>query len=130
MTGTDHHVEIACVKTLHQSRRKRGIIRTVTVGHNVNIGLDVGEHAPDDVALAAHRFGFDNGAGVRRSRSGRIGRVIVEDVNLGTGERRAKAPDHVTDRDLLVVARQDHGDRKRIRHRPGEHGRRCHLDFG
>ena len=48
-----------------QLRRILRRIGAVAVGHQIDVGLDVGEHAPHDIALALARLADDDGAGRR-----------------------------------------------------------------
>ena len=52
--------------------RGGGIVGQVAVGHDVDVGLDVGEHAADDIALALLPLGTDDGAGVARDLDGAV----------------------------------------------------------
>ena len=45
------------------------MIGVVAIDQNIDVGLDVGEHAANDIALALKRFGADHGACPRRNLS-------------------------------------------------------------
>ena len=47
-------------------RRGLGIIGQIAVGHDIDVGIDVGEHAADDVALALLAFAADDRARLAR----------------------------------------------------------------
>ena len=45
------HVELFGQELFHHCRRGGGVVGVVAVDEDVDVGLDVGEHAPHDVAL-------------------------------------------------------------------------------
>ena len=92
-----------------------GVVGQVAVGHHVNVGVDVGEHAADDVALALLALGADDRAGLGRDLARPVAAVVVVDVDRRAGQRRAEAGDGRGDRRFLVVARQEHGNARRLR---------------
>ena len=63
--GADDHVELLAEQQVDHRRRGLRIVGQVAVGHDVDVGVDVGEHAPDDMALALLALGADDGAGRR-----------------------------------------------------------------
>ena len=50
--SADDHVELLGEQHVDHRRRRLGIVGQVAVGHDIDVGVDVGEHAPHDVALA------------------------------------------------------------------------------
>ena len=74
--GADDHVELLGEQHVDHRRRGRGVVGQVAVGHHVNVGVDVGEHAPDDIALALLPLGADDRAGLG-ARSRGCGRVLL-----------------------------------------------------
>src|SRR6185312_10251403 len=93
-----------------QARRARRVVGGVAVDQDVDVGLDVGEHAAHDKALALPRLAEHLGAGRARHRDRVVGRVVVVDEDRGGRQRRAEVAHDPRDRDGLVVARHQHGD--------------------
>ena len=106
----DRHVGALGQERVDELWRVVGIVGAVAVGHDVEIGVEVGEHAPDDVALALTRLAVHLGAGQTRLAGGAIGGVVVEDDDPGTRQGRLKAAHHRGDGGFLVEARQQHDD--------------------
>ena len=73
LAGADDHVELLVDQHRDHLRRGLGIVGQVAVGHDIDVGIDVGEHAADDMALALLPLGADDRAG-RRARSRACGR--------------------------------------------------------
>ena len=63
------------------ARRARRIVGGVAVDQHVDVGVDVGEHAPHHVALALVRLAAHDGAGRARDLDGAVGRIVVVDVD-------------------------------------------------
>ena len=110
LARADDHVELLVEQQVDHRRRRGGIVGQVAVGHDVDVGVDVGEHAPDDVALAllASRCGRSRRPPPRLARA--VAAVVVVDVDGRAGQRGAEAGDGRRDRRFLIVARQEHGD--------------------
>ena len=70
---TDDVVEVLVDQLLDHRGRGGGVVGVVAVDQQVDVGVDVGEGASYDVALALERLGADDGAGAQRAldRSGR-----------------------------------------------------------
>ena len=102
----------SCSSSSRCDQRGRGgrVVGRVAVGHHIDVGLDVGEHAADDIALALHPLGADDRARDAGIVDGAVAAVVVVDVDRRAGQRRAEGGDRLRDRRLLVVAGQDHGD--------------------
>ena len=62
--GADDHVELLGEQQVDHRRRGLGIVGQVAVGHDVDVGVDVGEHAADDMAFALLALGADDRAGL------------------------------------------------------------------
>ena len=113
-TGADDHVELLVEEHLDHRRGGGGIVGQIAVGHDIDVGVDVGEHAADDVALALLALGADDGAGLGGGRYGAVAAIVVVDVDGGAGQRLPEAGDRGRDRRFLVVAGQKHGDSRLI----------------
>ena len=90
LAGADDHVELLVEQLADQCRRGRRVIGRVAVGHHVDVRLDVGEHAADDMALALHPLGADDRARLGGNLAGAVAAVIVVDVDGGAGQRGAE----------------------------------------
>ena len=88
----------------------RRVVGGVAVDQHVEVGLDVGEHAPHHVALALALFLEHLGAGGARGGRGIVGRIVVEHENRGRGQRRLEVAHDLGDRGFLVVAGHQHRD--------------------
>ena len=108
----DHHVEPVGEQPLDHGRRARRVVGGVAIDQHVDVGFDVGEHAPHHVALALALFLVDFGAGGARRRCGIVGRIVVEDEDGRARQRGAEVLDDFRDRHRFVVA--GHQDRDRI----------------
>ena len=104
------HVEPVVDQLVDHRRRARRVVGGVAVDQHVDVGLDVGEHAPHHVALALVGLAADHGAGLLRRLDGAVGRIVVVDVDRGVRQRGAEIGHDLGDRALLVVARHQHRD--------------------
>ena len=55
----DHHVDPLGDERVDERRRVGRVVAAGRVGEHVDVGVDVGEHAPHDVALALARLAVD-----------------------------------------------------------------------
>ena len=110
--GTDDHIEIVADQSIDEPARMARIVGPVAVGHDVDVGVDIGEHPPHDVALSAQGLVAHVGPRTRRTACGRVGRRVVEDEDRGIGQGIAETQYDGLDCRLLVVARQQHRDRR------------------
>jgi len=107
--GVDH-VHPLGLEQLDHPRRGRRVVGVVAVGQHVHVGLDVGEHPANDVALALQRLAAHHRAGLRRPGGGAVGGVVVVDVDGRAGQRGTEVAHDLADGDGLVEAGQQHGD--------------------
>ena len=110
LARADDHIQILAHQPCNERRCGGGFIGRVTVRHDIDIGLNVGEHAADDMTLALHPFGADNRPGGAGGVNRRVAAVIVININGGTGQRGAEIGNSLPNRCGFVVAREDHGD--------------------
>ena len=66
-------VETIVEKPLDHGRSLRWVVGPVTVGHDIDIGIDVGEHAPEHSTLPGKRFENDNSSLVECLNCGVVG---------------------------------------------------------
>ena len=95
---------------LDHAARARRVVGGVAVDQHVDVGVDVGEHAPHHAALALVLLAADDGAGPGRRLDGAVGGIVVVDVDAGLRQRRAEIGHDLADGRLLVVARHQHRD--------------------
>ncbi len=74
--------------SVDEARGHRCVIGRVAVGQHIDVGLDVGEHAAHDMALALHPLAADDRALRPRNLDGPVGAVVVVDVDSGIGAAR------------------------------------------
>ncbi|CDX37602.1 hypothetical protein MPLDJ20_200121 [Mesorhizobium plurifarium] len=108
--GAHHHVGAFGLQDVDQLRRILRRVGAVAVGHHIDVGIDVGEHAPHHIALALTRLAHDDGAGGAGLQRREVLGIVVVDIDRGRRQRLAEAPHDLADRQLLIVARQEHGD--------------------
>ncbi len=89
---SDHHVEVLVDQRIDHSRRRGGVIGRVAVDQQIDVGLDIGKHPPDHVALALAAFAADFGTGREGAGPGAVGGVVVVDVDPGIGQGCRKSP--------------------------------------
>ena len=104
----DHHVEILVQQLGDHGGRGPCLVGRVGIRHDVDVGVDIGEHAPHHVTFALTRFEPNDGAGGARDRPRVVAGIIVEDVDLRGRQSRAEIGDGPADRHLFVVAGQHH----------------------
>ncbi len=83
-----------------------GVVGQIAVGHDIDVGIDVGEHAADDMAFALLPLAANDGPGGARDLNGGVAAIIVEHVDRGGRQRGAKAGDGRGDGRFLIIARQ------------------------
>ena len=104
------HVEPLGHELLDHPPRARRIVGGVAIDQHVDVGLDVGEHAPHHAALALALLAPDDGAGLGRRLDGAVGGIVVVNVDAGLRQRRAEIGHDLADGGLLIVARHQHRD--------------------
>ena len=95
--GADHHVGALGQQRVDQLRRILRRIGAVAIGHQIDVGIDVGEHAPHDVALALARLATTMAPAARALQRGQVAGIVVVDIDRGARQRRAEPPHHVGD---------------------------------
>ena len=97
-----HHIEAVADQPLDKHRGLGGIVGTVAVGQNVDVGIDLCEHTADHAPLARHRLVAHDSSGVRGPAGRVIGRGVVANVDLATGQRGPESGHYVADGGRLV----------------------------
>ena len=82
--------------------------RFVTVHHEVTGGIDIAEHLAADVSLAAARLESDGCAVFRCNLGGRVGRIVVINVDRCLGQLAVEVVNHLADSLSLVIAGNDY----------------------
>ncbi len=62
-------------------------VGAVAVRHHIDVGIDVGEHAADHMALALAAFAVDFGTGKGCSPRRAVGRIVVIDEDARIRQR-------------------------------------------
>src|SRR5204863_8484144 len=79
--GADDHVELLGEQLVDHRRGGLGVIGQIAVRHDVNVGVDVGEHPADDMTLALLTLAANNCAGLGGDLAGAVGAVVVVNVD-------------------------------------------------
>ena len=106
--GPDDHVELLGQEHVDHLRCCRRVVGKVAVGHQIYVCIDVGEHAPNDMALALLLLGADDGTGFTCDFASAVAAIVVIDVDGRAGQRGAESGHGRSDRRFLIVARQKH----------------------
>src|SRR5687768_18539937 len=86
--GAHDHVACAVEDRLDKVRDTSGRIGRVSIEHDIDVGIDLLEHRPDDVALTLPADA-DNAHALLSGDLGRpVGAVVVEDNDRGVGAAR------------------------------------------
>jgi hypothetical protein len=108
--GAVDHIQPVIPQQPHHGGRGGRFVGVVTVHQHVDVGLDVGEHPADHVALAlqpllAHQRTCRAGGG-----HGIVSGIVVIDVDRGLWQGRAEIGDDFRYGDRLIVAGDQNGD--------------------
>ena len=103
-------VEIFFNHPADHARSGLGFVGRITVHQHINVGVNVGEHAADNISLSLASLVANNRARRPGDVDGAIARVVVVNVDCGRGQRLAKSLNGSTDCQLFIEARNKHGD--------------------
>ena len=67
-----HHVEVIVDQRVDHARGARGIVGRIAIDQHVDVGIDIGEHAPDHMPLALAALAAHDGAGRARDLDGAV----------------------------------------------------------
>jgi len=81
-----YHVRMAEQDFIRHGSGSIGGVGVVAVNHDVALGVDFPEHAPDHIALALEGFAADDGACPAGQCSGIIGGVVVVNIDGSFGK--------------------------------------------
>ncbi len=124
----DDHVEIILQHGGHKPGRGDSIIGRITVGHDVDVSIHIGEHAAHDMALALLRHAANDRASSSGEFSAAVAAVIIEDVDVGGGQCATEILHRLHDRARFIIAGQDYGNARTYRPLPACHCRKfLHL---
>ena len=104
------HVEPLADQLIDHGAGAGRIVGGIAINQHVDVGVNVGEHAPHHAAFALVLLAADDSAGLGRSLHGAIGGVVVVDVDGCFRQRRPEIGHDLADGRLLVVARHQHRD--------------------
>src|SRR6266851_6706140 len=110
----DHHVEIGAYDALDQLVDPRGVIGRVAVAHDVNIGIDIREHATHYIAFSLTLLAAHDRSSRERALGGAVSRVVVVDIYRRVWPSTAEFPHRFANRRLFVVTREQDGYSHRV----------------
>ena len=110
LARADHHVEIVGEHRSDHAGGCGGFVGRIAIGHDVDVSVHIREHAADDMPLPLLADGTDDGTSRRSDGAAVVGAVVVENVDVGAGQRLRKVPHGLCDRLCLIVTRQENGD--------------------
>ena len=113
-------IEVVVDELADEPRRRGSVVGVVAVDEDVDVGIDVGEHSPDDIALALPALRPHHRAGLPGDLARPVAGVVVVDVDRRLRQRRPERRNDRGDRQLLVVAGDE--DRGAGRRRDGRGG--------
>ena len=122
--GGDDHVQLLINQLCDHRRRARRIVRRVTIDQRIDVGLDIVEHPPHDVALPLADFAAHHGSRRLCRFAGAIGGIVVVDVYSRLGQSRAKVGNDLGDRVRFVVAGYEHGY---VQVKPSQFSASCNI---
>ena len=97
-------VEALVDRTADHPRGGLGVIGRVAVHQHKDIGVNVGEHATNDISLSLARLAADNRARSLSDVDCAIGRVVVVNVDCCQWQSFAKSNDCLSNRQLFIEA--------------------------
>lgn len=106
---SDYHV-IAFENLLDHGWGGIGRVGIVTVGHDIDISIDVLEHRADDIPLALAGLLTDDGTFLCGNLGSTVCGVVVVDVDCCVRQDIVEIAYDFADGDLLVVAGEEHCD--------------------
>ena len=71
-TKPHHHVEVVVDQRVDHARGAPGIVGRVAIDQHIDVGIDIGEHAPDHMSLALAALAAHGGAGRARYLGGPV----------------------------------------------------------
>src|SRR5262245_58393402 len=104
-----YHVETIPDQPRDESAHARRVVGSVAVHQDVNVGLDIGEHAPHHVALTLVGLAPHHGTGGTGDLDGAVGGIVVVDVDRRRRQLGAEIGDYLGDCRLFVEAGHQHG---------------------
>ncbi len=111
--AADHHVEVLPPEHADHLAGTRGVVGAVAIDHHVDVGVDVAEHASNDMTLALPMLAPDDRPRRMGGAAGLVGGVVVVDVDEGRGQLAPEIAHDGLDGGGLVVARDQHRDTRR-----------------
>ncbi len=119
LAAADDHVQLLLQHHPHHRRRGVRLVGRIAVDEQIEVGVDVGEHAAHHMAFSRVGLVADDGPGLGRDGGGGVGRAVVEDVDDGVGQGFAEVEHHLGDGAGLVQAGDQYGDPRRLGGSPG-----------
>ena len=102
MAAGHNHIQTVGNEVVDEERGRRRVIGAVTVGHDVDVRIELAEHTTNNMALTRPFLVVNSGSRLRRHCGRPVSRGIVVDVYLSLGQVRAEAADDLSDGRRLV----------------------------
>ena len=80
------------------------MVGVVAVHQHIGVGVNVGKHAPHNVALALQRHVADDGTRLPRYLDRAVSRIIVKNIDAGFWQGKLETAHNTADGNLFVVA--------------------------
>ena len=80
------HVQTVGHQHVDHDRRRARIVGQIAIGHDIDVRVDIGEHAHDDMALALLSLAPDDRSCPLRDLASPVRAIVVVNVNGGAGE--------------------------------------------
>ncbi len=109
----DHHVEMFVHQPVDHARCARCVVGRIAIDEHIDVGVDIGKHALDDLALALPALAAHMRARLAGNINGAIRGVVIVNVNLRVRQAAAEIRHHLADRGFLIVAGHQHGYARR-----------------
>ncbi len=106
----DDHVELFIDQPRDQFGCSGRIIGRVAIRHDIDVGIDIGEHPPHHRALALDTLVPHDRARAPRDLDRAIGRIVVVHIDRRLRQRGTKPCNGRGDRGFFVVTGQQHGN--------------------
>jgi len=105
--------ELFANQCIDHARSTCGVIGCVTIDQHINVGIDIGEHAPDHVSLALAAFPAHHCAGGACNLDGASFRVVCRRQRSSPSAAPAKVGDYRCDGGFLVEGRAQNSNPQR-----------------
>src|SRR5262249_50090343 len=106
-SAAGNHIKSVTHERLEEHRRCRRFIRVVAVYQEIDVRLNISEHASNNVAFAPPQFSADNGACGVSNLSRFVIWIVVVPVHVGSRGRHLQIANDYSNRRFILVAWDD-----------------------